>query len=83
MHCRVTESLKFFEIKQEKKDEKRKKKYRQSSCFTAVKSLMRNLQIKVKNREFNDVFFFVKYSVIFEKAPFRNFDNLSNVLRLN
>ena len=27
--------------------------------------------------------FFVKYSVIFEKAPFRNFDNLSNVLRLN
>lgn len=27
--------------------------------------------------------FFVKYSVIFEKAPFRNFDHLSNVLRLN
>ena len=25
MHCRVTESLKFFEIKQKKKDEKRKK----------------------------------------------------------
>ena len=27
--------------------------------------------------------FFDKYSVIFEKALFRNFDNLSNVLRLN
>ena len=46
MHCRVTESLKFFEIKQKKM--RKEKKYRQSSCFTAVKSLMRNLQIKVK-----------------------------------
>lgn len=27
--------------------------------------------------------FLVKYSVIFEKARFRNFDNLSNMLRLN